>query len=824
MDNPPAEIAHIIGCRFRDYVITEYIGSGYIGHVFKGYSAAINQTVACKFVPAEYLIKNDDGTPVWQQEARKPNGLNNHAVVKCYDLLLELVRNSETGVEKEYAIFLYEYIQGISLQKYIELHKGKISISFVEEFLRTTLALLWEMEGRAITHGDLHSGNIIVADPDPFDLDEKESFKVTDFGVTVVSGRGDHNDRLMIANILRDLLENTERPSDSRNRYVYEVFRRDFLQKYLLETNPLAAPVYANTKHMLEMLREIDTDYAKQKRNESSIRSLVTPFDFPSCEQMGNSHLLLKALYSDRFLGIRQIEAISNLVLTGPRGCGKTTVFRALSLDYRMDVEQDSQDAVKYIGVYYRCDDLYFIFPRFRRIANERATNVPMHYLVATLLESLLKTIKQWSEKHFKHDFLVAEPKLSSNIWHMLGAERPREPGSEKFESLMEYLRHERTRAADAAQHIWDETYEIGRMFGPEVLIKIGEYLRGNVVFLADRPIYFFIDDYSEPKITDDLQENLNRLLVHRSGDIYFKISTESPVSFVPRDLDGKSFVEGREYELLNLGIEYIRDDRGAKLKFLQDLFDRRFKEVMDYPVKSLSDLLGDSERNENKIARGIRSKNKEPYNFGRQTLASLFSGDIHYMIRLVGKMVDAAGGVDVIRDISSVPLIDARRQHDTIRIAAGEFLDSVRRLPKYGERLADIISAFGNVAYSYLLHRNSKNETGAPPHQASRIEPYSALHLDGEAKEIYKELLRYSIFLEDPRGKSRRGEVVPRLYLRRYLIPHFNLTFSRRDSIEVENSDFEKLLLYPQAFQESKRMKSPGDTSTPDMFSCVEE
>ena len=71
---------------------------------------------------------------------------------------------------------------------------------------------------------------------------------------------------------------------------------------------------------------------------------------------------------------------------------------------------------------------------------------------------------------------------------------------------------------------------------------------------------------------------------------------------------------------------------------------------------------------------------------------------------------------------------------------------------------------------------------------------------------------MRYSVFIEDFRGKSRRGSVVPRLYLRRFLIPHFNLTFSTRDSIELEPAEFETFLCDPKAFEQKFRPKSVED------------
>ncbi len=144
-------------------------------------------------------------------------------------------------------------------------------------------------------------------------------------------------------------------------------------------------------------------------------------------------------------------------------------------------------------------------------------------------------------------------------------------------------------------------------------------------------------------------------------------------------------------------------------------------------------------------------------------------------------------------------------------------FLKGLRIL-RNGSKLVEIVAAFGIIAHSYLRYRDSKNEETNPPWQAHRIEPYEPLKLSNEAQKIYDELLRYSVFIEDVRGKSRRGKVVPRLYLRRLLIPHFKLTFSMRDSIELEANEVEELLLLPKEFEKSHLVKK-GLIADPDQL-----
>jgi hypothetical protein len=272
-------------------------------------------------------------------------------------------------------------------------------------------------------------------------------------------------------------------------------------------------------------------------------------------------------------------------------------------------------------------------------------------------------------------------------------------------------------------------------------------------------------------------------------------------------------YVESREFIMHNLGLVYLHAELDPKLGFVEDIFQRRFsKSAGTFPVNQLEELVGSNDKqNNNELARGIRAGDK-PLLWGKEVLCRLCSGDIHYLISLVGDMVRQSGGPSELGKSSATPKVQQSIQNQAIRSAAGSFLKNLRGIPSCGEQLVAIVEAFGNVAHSHLKFFDSKNEEGSPPKQATRIEPYEPFALSPKAQGFYDELLRYSVFIEDFRGKSRRGRVVPRLYLRRFLIPHFNLTFSTRDSIELEPSDFEAFLCDPEFFEKKFRPKNPDD------------
>jgi hypothetical protein len=243
-------------------------------------------------------------------------------------------------------------------------------------------------------------------------------------------------------------------------------------------------------------------------------------------------------------------------------------------------------------------------------------------------------------------------------------------------------------------------------------LLKACEALSNNLSFIHGRPVYFFIDDYSSPKVTKDLQSNLNRVLMQRNPVCFFKLSTESPVSFAKNDIDQKIYVESREFILYNLGVIYLHADLASKLTFIEDVLRRRLAESRTrFPVGELEQLVGSNrDQNNNEMARLLR-EGKKPHLSGKEILCSLCSGDIHYVISLVGDMVRLCGGAEELSKMEGEFKIPPVIQNRAVREAAGGFLKNLRAIPKCGEHLVSIVEAFGNVSHAQLTYLDSKNE-----------------------------------------------------------------------------------------------------------------
>jgi len=784
-----------------EYSIVRVLDSGLNACVFVAHSESLAHDVACKIIPKQNLVGDEQDPPTWRSEITNANQVASARVVKIFGL------GTWSAPEEDCVYLLSDLVRGPSLRSYLKANA--VDLGFVVTLTEHLLDFLRELQTAGRKHGDLHAGNILVEDRSDALTGPPYAFRITDFGVApATTGATLLDDYDQVAVLLRDLMQRldyqTLLPQD---RLLFTFLRDDLLGKKLTEQD---RTFYSGARDPRELFRAIeDARRSSTQSAASSRRSLTTPFDYLSCEQIGEAHALLKELYSDKMLGLPAIEDANNLVLTGPRGCGKTTVFRSLSIKHRVRTEDDDLDEVKYVGIYYRCDDLYYSFPRYQLPSRKVGLDVPLHFLTVTLLRELLESLALWLPRRAKDSWARGEEAASKDIWDLLAIAKPQHPSVHSFGALVRTLEKERARAARKQRFVEDVRQTFGKYFGPDLLLTACALLSSHFSELADRPIFFLIDDFSTPKISADLQRNLNRLLMQRSASCFFKLATESPVSFEISDIDGKAYVEGREFRLVNLGMDFINADPADKLRFVDDVFNRRFSYTDGFPIKTLEAFIGDDPTSDyNQTARQIRD-NRRPSVWGRSALGELCSGDVHFLIDLAGKMSSSAGGAESLREKVGSPAIEPDIQNRAIRNEAGNFLKNLRALPK-GPKLVEVVEAFGGVAASYLRHRNSKNEAASPPHQASRIEQYEDPNLSGEALEVYRDLLRYSVFIEDVRGKSRKGLVVPRLYLRRFLIPFFNLTFSKRDSLELTVDELKELLLNPKLFETRKRLREP--------------
>lgn len=153
-------IGSMIGNR---YEVIEKIGTGGMANVYRAKDQRLNRFVAVKVLKTEYSEDTKFVTK-FRQEAQAVACLSHPNVVGVYDV----------GEENQMHYIVMEFIDGITLKKYIE-KKGKLS---VRESVGISLQIASGLEAahtNNIIHRDIKPQNILIA--------RDGTAKVTDFGI-----------------------------------------------------------------------------------------------------------------------------------------------------------------------------------------------------------------------------------------------------------------------------------------------------------------------------------------------------------------------------------------------------------------------------------------------------------------------------------------------------------------------------------------------------------------------------------------------------------------------------------------------------------------
>jgi serine/threonine protein kinase len=807
---PPDDLNDIVGSRVGDdrFEIILYRGSGRRGHVYKAIMDDSRER-ALKFVPIGKLRH------CWDQECVKAHQLEDQPnTVRFHDLFL---------YKQVYAVMVFDWVEGVDLKE--KILKRELSIGDVWHILENLIFFRRDCLSKNQRHGDLHPGNIILHKPKMGRPREYE-VKITDFGIGYTGAVLEpKDDNVQIGLIASEMLQSITREHLSReDRIMYSELCSGGALKKLRERSPVE---WGNEKVLLnDVLQELSECQKRTSASQVKLPQSTRFGDYLAGEQLGDRWEEWQELFVPNFPGYEDIVSRNNTVLTGTRGCGKTVVFRRLSklLSFRVS-PVDEKAAGALVGVYLNMNDIAdaFAFSRKQLLTEDFAMRV-IQFFHLSLLGEIARIAAVAREKAEPASCQVHD---SANRWLfefvtdlIANGQLYFGPGSEMgaIITLIEEAKDE-VRISEKPIGNLNELAQL------DWLKRFVPKLQSKMPWIGNNPLFFFLDDYSLPRVDNNVQKVLNSAIFQRSDSFFFKVSTESPSTLFREDYSGKTLDEPHDFELTDLGSVTIDLPDKERESFLDEVFRRRLEREHRFKGKTLGDMLGCFGKSWAALAREIRRElsdekegsplEKTPHSgvlyHGRDIFVNMWSGDTRQMVKIAQNILDQLPKVEDPK----LP-ISRKLQDKVFRNTGGEFLHLLKvctrtdrgspislppNIRSWGEHLVKVAEAFKEVALYELRNREGGRKDRNEPKQAFRVEIVDEFDLDGIEKELYEDLVRYGVFLRDDRGKSIRGAIIPRLYLRRLLIPYCTLTFSKIDNIAVKASDFRKLLLKPSDF-----------------------
>lgn len=340
----------MVGNRIREFCIKDVLGSGNTAVTYE-VEDNFGVTWALKLVTSESY-----GNSAKIKEVIRFNQIEDERYV---------VFPKETGEwtleisEKIYTFYWFKSrcVRGKTFNQFLHSENkfsAKDEISRYIDNIATALELLRK---HGFCHGDFHDKNLMreevgVNGPTPeiryviIDFSEAHSNKDPKAGLSKdIENYGKH---------LRSFYDNvSQRESISRED-----------EKILTAISHLPGMISGNAPEIMGILKATDVRDLFVKAI-SSIKNapnkLTSPFEPVSAEYIANDKLLTSLCYTGASW-VKDLENNSNIVLTGPRGSGKTMIFRRLRL--KTKILANKKDEIlkdNYAGFYLPCESLFFM-------------------------------------------------------------------------------------------------------------------------------------------------------------------------------------------------------------------------------------------------------------------------------------------------------------------------------------------------------------------------------------------------------------------------------------------------------------------------------
>ena len=540
--------------------VAHSIPRGTKGFVLKVQDPDTNAVHAAKFcVAADYDGERDE-----KQEAVLATKLRGAGSLFAPPVHIGRVATFDgtPGPEEGFVCFISDWVEGETIESLAGARQALTPELTVELAIQVLRALKY-LGSQGLKHDDLHWGNVMVR-PMSADLalsdDEmrKVSIVIIDLGslklIDQPTGKS-KDDHLSLIELLCHMHSALwhQRSVVAGNPLFFKTLVR--IVKCLTDDD--RARFYPSVE---DLTRDFEKLRESVSRGEGgSMRRDFQPFEAISAEHLADDKVLL-ALFQDGLPWFKDVLAPKPVVLTGPRGCGKSMLFRYMAVSTQINSAADPQTSNRHagFGVYVSCathlqNHLLWIAREEGR-ARTLATSISSYFEIVVLRElvraiglaaaderfgrffdlrpSPLSTWVQWIDHHFNESIETARTSAESRLLH--------------FADDLDRARVQVHRETLYAQ---SPTIKLADGFLGDVTERLAELCPR----LKEHPVVFLLDDYTDTRINPENQQILNRVVFERRPSHYFKIACERFGFQIPDD-QGVRIDKDREFTEVDVG------------------------------------------------------------------------------------------------------------------------------------------------------------------------------------------------------------------------------------------------------------------------------